>query len=117
MIEPLIAIGIIAAPEAITVPLVTRFAGKEDEGALKAETETVQGAMNAMMADKGITPLSGGDKGTTSYRQNTWTALPGGTGTAALDGYLKNMNGGIAAPSDTKAAAARATPTWYVDDA
>ncbi len=65
MIEPLIAIGIIAAPAAFTVPLVTRFAGKDDEGALKAETETVQGAMNAMMADKGITPLTGGDNGTT----------------------------------------------------
>ena len=108
MIEPLIAIGIIAAPEAITVPLVTRFAGKDDEGALKAKTETVQ---DAMMADKGITPLTGGDKGTTSNGQNPWTALPGGTGTAALDGYLKNMNGGIAVPSDTKAAAARAIPT------
>ena len=111
MIEPLIAIGIIAAPAAITVPLVTRFAGKDDEGALKAETETVQGAMNAMMADKGITPLIGGDKGTTSNGQNTWPLCPATTGAAALDGYLKNMNGDIAVPSDTKAAAARATPT------
>ena len=111
MIEPLIAIGIVAAPEAITVPLVTRFGGKDDEGVLKAETETVQCAMNAMVADKGITPLTGGDKGTTSNGQNPWTALPGGTGAAALDGYLKNMDGGIAVPSDTKAAAACATPT------
>ena len=109
MIEPLIAIGTIAAPAAITVPLVTRFAGKDDRGSLKAETETVRGAMNAMMAEKGITPSTGGDKGTTSNGQNTWTALP-------LEGYLKNMDGGIAVPNDTKAAAC-ATPTRYVKDA
>lgn len=89
LIELLVVIGIIVALAAITVPLVTKFAGKGDEGALKAETETVQSAMNAMMADKGIVAVTANDKDTTSNGQNTWTALPAGTRAATLDGYLK----------------------------
>ena len=88
LIELLVVIGIIVALAAITVPLVTKFAGKGDEGSLKAETETIQSAMNAMMADKGIVAVTANDKGTTSNGQNTWTALPAGT----LDGYLKKNN-------------------------
>ena len=129
LIELLVVIGIIVALAAITVPLVTKFAGKGDEGALKAETETVQSAMNAMMADKGITAVTANDKGTTSNGQNTWTALPAGTGAATLDGYLKKnktkffycwdskgnvyaqnkTDGVVAVPDDAKAAAACAT--------
>ena len=130
LIELLVVIGIIVALAAITVPLVTKFAGKGDEGALKAETETVQSAMNAMMADKGIVAVTANDKGSTSNGQNTWTALPAGTGAATLDGYLKKSktkffycwdtkgnvyaqnksDGVIAVPDDGKAAAACATP-------
>ena len=130
LIELLVVIGIIVALAAITVPLVTKFAGKGDEGALKAETETVQSAMNAMMADKGIVAVTANDKGTTSNGQNTWTALPAGTGSETLDNYLKKSktkffycwdskgnvyaqnktDGVIAVPEDAKAAAACATP-------
>ncbi len=130
LIELLVVIGIIVALAAITVPLVTKFAGKGDEGALKAETETVQSAMNAMMADKGIVAVTANDKGTTSNGQNTWTALPAGTGSETLDGYLKknktkffycwdtkgnvyaqNATDGVeAVPADAKTAAACATP-------
>ena len=128
LIELLVVIGIIVALAAITVPLVTKFAGKGDEGALRSEIETIQSAMNAMMADKGIVAVTANDKGTTSNGQNTWTALPTGTGT--LDGYLKknsakffycwdskgnvcaqNKTDGVeAVPGDAKAAAACATP-------
>jgi len=130
LIELLVVIGIIVALAAITVPLVTKFAGKGDEGALKAETATIQSAMNAMMADKGIVTVTANDKGTTSNGQNTWTALPAGTGAETLDGYLKknktkffycwDSNGNVyaqnktdgveAVPDDAKAAAACATP-------
>jgi len=126
LIELLVVIGIIVALAAITVPLVTKFAGKGDEGALKSETETIQSAMNAMMADKGIVAVTANDKGTTSNGQNTLTALPAGT----LDGYLNKNNtkffycwdskgnvyaqnktdGVEAVPDDAKAAAACATP-------
>ena len=74
LIELLVVIGIIVALAAITVPLVTKFAGKGDEGALKVETETIQSAMNAMMADKGIVAVTANDKGTTSNGQNIITA-------------------------------------------
>ncbi len=127
LIELLVVIGIIVALTAIIVPLVTKFAGKGDEGALKAETETVQ---NAMMADKGIVAVTANDKGTTSNGQNTWTALPAGTGADTLDNYLKKnktkffycwntkgnvyaqnkTDGVIAVPDDAKASAACATP-------
>ena len=130
LIELLVVIGIIVALAAITLALVTKFAGKGDEGALKAETETVQSAMNAMMADKGIVAVTANDKDTTSNGQNTWTALPAGTGAATLDGYLKkngtkffycwdtkgnvyaqNKTDGVEAVTDgAKAAAACATP-------
>ena len=130
LIELLVVVGIIVALAAITVPLVTKFAGKGDEGALEAETETVQTAMNLMMTDKAIVAVTANDKGTTSNGQNTWTALPAGTGAATLDDYLKktttkffycwddkgnvyaqNKTDGIKAiPDDAKAAAACATP-------
>ena len=130
LIELLVVIGIIVALAAITVPLVTKFAGKGEEGALRAETETVQTAMNSMMADNGITTLTANDKGTTSNGQDTWTALPAGTGAGTLDGYMKKSktkyfycwnskgnvyaqnktDGVIAVPDDAKAAAACATP-------
>ena len=130
LIELLVVIGIIVALAAITVPLVTKFAGKGDEGALKAETETVRSAMNAMMADKRIVTVTANDKGTTSNGQNTWTALPAGTGADTLDNYMKknktkffycwdtqgnvyaqNKTDGVeAVPADAKAAAACATP-------
>ena len=130
LIELLVVIGIIVALAAITVPLVTKFAGKGEEGALRAETETVQTAMNSMMADNGITTLTANDKGTTSNGQSTWSALPAGTGAGTLDGYMKKSktkyfycwnskgnvyaqnktDGVIAVPDDAKAAAACATP-------
>ena len=46
LIELLVVIGIIVALAAVTVPLVTKFAGKGDEGALEAETQTVQTVMD-----------------------------------------------------------------------
>jgi prepilin-type N-terminal cleavage/methylation domain-containing protein len=130
LIELLVVIGIIVALAAITVPLVTKFAGKGDEGALAAETETVQTAMDTMMADNAIVLVTANDKGTLSNGQNTWTALPAGTGAATLDGYLKktttkffycwddkgnvyaqNSSDGVkAVPADAKAAAACAIP-------
>ena len=97
---------------------------------MKAETETVQTAMNSMMTDKSITTVTANDKGTTSNGQNTWTSLPAGTGAAALTEYLKksktkffycwdtsgnvyaqNSTDGVkAVPADAKAPAACATP-------
>ena len=126
LIELLVVIGIIVALASITLFLVTRFAGKGDEGALAAETMFVQSAMNTMMADKGITAVTANDNGTTSNGQNTWTALPAGTGADTLDVYLQTSetkffycwdskgnvyaqnktDNVVAVPNDAKAAAA-----------
>ena len=106
LIELLVVIGIIVALAAVTVPLVTKFAGKGDEGALEAETQTVQTAMDTMMAEHGITAVTANDKGTVSNGQITWTALPAGTGAATLDPYLKKT-----LPSSSTAGARLATCT------
>ena len=86
LIELLVVIGIIVALAAITIPLVTRFTGSGKEGALAAELETVQTAMNAMMAEENITTV---DAKTTLAGINTWTAEPTGTGSAFLSGYMQ----------------------------
>ena len=86
LIELLVVIGIIVALAAITIPLVTRFTGSGREGALAAETETVQTAMNAMMAEQNITTV---DPKMTLAGVNTWTLLPTGGNSETLDGYLK----------------------------
>jgi len=86
LIELLVVIGIIVALAAITIPLVTKFTGSGKEGALAAETETVQTAMNAMMAEQNVTTV---DVKTSGAGINTFTAQPTGTNSAFLSGYLK----------------------------
>ncbi len=86
LIELLVVIGIIVALAGITIPLVSRFTGSGKEGALAAEVETVQTAMNAMMADQNITTV---DAKTTLAGINDWTAQPTGTNSVFLSGYLQ----------------------------
>ena len=130
LIELLVVIGIIVALAAITMPMVTKFTRRGGEGALEAETKAVHTAMNAMMADRGIVSVTAND--TKSNGQNTWTALPTGTGAVPLDGYLKktttkffycwDSKGNVyaqnltdrvkALPSHAKAAAKCKKPPW-----
>ena len=130
LIELLVVIGIIVALAAVTMPVVTKFIRRGDEGALEAETNAVHTAMAAMMADKGIVSVTANDSKTNG--QNTWTALPTGTGAVPLDSYLKktttkffycwdskgnvyaqNSTSGVkAVPSDAKAAAKCKKPPW-----
>ena len=87
LIELLVVIGIIVALAAITIPLVTRFTGSGKEGALAAETETIQTAMNAMMADQNITVVTAKTSGSGI---KSWTAQPPVLGNSAfLSGYLQ----------------------------
>ncbi len=86
LIELLVVIGIIVALTAISISLVTRFTGSGHEAALVAERETVQTAMNAMMAEQYITNV---DAKTSLAGINTWTAQPTGTGSAFLSGYMQ----------------------------
>ncbi len=52
LIELLVVVGIIVALAAVVVPLVIQFAGKGDEGAKAAEANTVQAAVDTLMADQ-----------------------------------------------------------------
>ena len=84
LIEMLIVVGIIVALAAAIVPEVVSFSGKGEEGQKSSEQSTVQSAMDAMMAEQGATTVTA----VTANGINDWTANPGGTGVATLDGYM-----------------------------
>ena len=86
-----IVIGLLAAPIILYAFYVLTLGPfpTSKEAALAAETETMQTAMNAMMADKNINTVSANDDTTSSLGVNTWTNLPAGPDAAALGGYLK----------------------------
>jgi len=88
LVELLVVVGIIVAVAAVTVPSVLQFTGKGDQGAKATEEETVQTAMDSMMADKSINAVTGLTSAQNS--NNVWTSLPGGTGAAALTTYMRN---------------------------
>ena len=78
LIELLVVIGIIVALAGGTVPLVTKFTGSGKTGAMAAERETVQTAMNAMMAEQDVTTVTAVVN--PAAATNTFTALPVGPG-------------------------------------
>ena len=67
LIELLVVVGIIVALAAVIVPLVIQFADKGDEGAKAAEANTVQAAVDTMMAEQ------------------NWLTVKASTGTAKID--------------------------------
>ena len=71
-------VGIIVALAAVIVPSVVVFSGKGDEGAKAAESETIQTAMDTLLADEGITSVTGISSGGTATQ--VWTALPANPG-------------------------------------
>ena len=87
LVELLVTVGIIVALAAVIVPSVLMFGGKGDEGARAAEIESVQTAMDSMMADLAITTVTGLTAAENSNQ--VWTALPAGTGSAPLVNYLR----------------------------
>ena len=84
LIEMLIVVGIIVALAAAIVPQVVSFSGKGEEGQKSSEQSTIQSAMDAMMAEQGITSVTPVEGGTAV---NDWTDNPDGTGALTLDGY------------------------------
>ena len=57
-----------------------------EETPITAESALVQSAMNAMMADNGLTAIDGH---TIGQAVNEWTGFPTGPGAASLDIYMK----------------------------
>ena len=88
LVELLVVVGVIVALAAVIVPSVVKFSGKGETGAKAAEGENVQAAIDTMLADKGITGVTG--LSTADNSTQVWTALPTGTGTAPLDTYLRD---------------------------
>ncbi len=88
LIEMIVVVGIIAVLAAVIVPNIGKFIGSGEQGAKNAEWESVQTAMNAMMADKAITAVAA--LGTGGSSSNGWADKPTGTDSAFLDGYLQN---------------------------
>ena len=85
-----IVIGLLSAPlilYAYSVLTLEPFPSPK-EAPLVAETETLQTAMNAMMADKNITTVTTNDDTKNSLGVNSWTGMPEGLGAAALHGLL-----------------------------
>ena len=93
LVELLVVVGIIVALAAVIIPNVSRFTGKGNEGALSAEAENLQAAMDTMMAYTGSIDVGPHDLGTLSTATDTWTALPlvgaQSANVAFLDGYLR----------------------------
>jgi prepilin-type N-terminal cleavage/methylation domain-containing protein len=86
LVELLVVVGIIVALGAVIVPNVLRFADSGNEGALEAERDAVQAAMDAMMADIGVTAVTANDLAATGDGVSDWTATPA---EASLDTYLR----------------------------
>ena len=88
LIEMIVVVGIIAVLAAVIVPSIGKFIGSGELGAKEAEWESVQTAMNAMMAEQAITGVTPSTSG--AAKTNGWSALPAGAGAAALAGYLQS---------------------------
>ena len=52
--ELLVAIGIMAAIAAVTIPLVTKFVDRGQSGAQSKELEHIQTSMRSLMADAAL---------------------------------------------------------------
>jgi type IV pilus assembly protein PilA len=87
LIEMIVVVGIIAVLAAVIVPNIGKFIGSGEQGAMDAEWESVQTAMNAMMAEQSITGVTG--RTSSDQSVNGWATLPAGTGAATLDSYLQ----------------------------
>jgi type II secretory pathway pseudopilin PulG len=76
----IVVVGIIAVLAAVIVPNIGRFIGSGEAGAKAAESESVQTAMNAMMADRAITAVTA--SAITATKE--WVALPAGADACPL---------------------------------
>ncbi len=75
LIEMIVVVGIIAVLAAVIVPNIGKFIGSGEQGAKDAEFESVQTAINAMMAD-GAVVLVVDHSGAADTSVSDWTAQP-----------------------------------------
>ncbi len=98
LIEMIVVVGIIAVLAAVIVPNIGKFIGSGEQGAKDAEFESVQTAMNAMMADTAVVLVVDHSLGASTSIQD-WATEPVEDGTdigtqplfGGIDGdYLQN---------------------------
>lgn len=87
LVELLVVVAIVVALAAVSVVSVTQFASKGDEGATAVELETIQAALDTMMADKGVTAVTANDLGTSGSGSQDFTSVPT---EGALVSYLRD---------------------------
>ena len=87
LIELLVVVGIIVALAAVIVPLVVQFADKGTEGAKAAELNTIQAAVDSMMADKELTTLTANSTSGKITTSSTFTS-----GGQTLSAYLRDAS-------------------------
>ena len=75
LIEMIVVVGIIAVLAAVIVPNIGKFIGSGEQGAKDAEFESVQTAMNAMMADSSVVLVVDHSGGTATSVQD-WSTEP-----------------------------------------
>ena len=100
LIELLVVVGIIVALAAVIVPLVIQFAGRGDVGAASAEWDSIQSAIDTMMADIPLTAVAAGTSAafiTDSFDFDT------GAGNQNLSSYLRDATQLTVTPGPTQA--------------
>ncbi len=79
LVELLVVIGIIAALAAVVIPNVSRFVGSGDAEANNTEAQTVQAAVDLIIADLGLVQAT---TGANAVATNDFSAFDFDTGTA-----------------------------------
>ena len=87
LIELLVVVGIIVALAAVIVPMVIQFSGRGDEGAATAEWDSIQSAIDTMMADNTLTAVNAG--GSAAFITDSFD-FDAGSGTQNLSTYLRD---------------------------
>ena len=81
LVELLVVIGIIAALAAVVIPNVSRFVGSGDTEANNTEAQTVQAAMDLIIADRGLTTGTSGTLNDNSTATGDFSSFDFDTGT------------------------------------
>ena len=89
LIELLVVVGIIVALAAVIVPLVIQFSGRGDEGAASAEWDSIQSAIDTMMADNALIAVIAG--GSAAFITDSFD-FETGTGSQDLSTYLRDSS-------------------------
>lgn len=83
LIELLIVIAILGVLAAVIIPNVGRFFGRGETEARRTEKDSVQAAMDNMMADNGISSIPNNDFPTTAAATQNMTIFPDATSEGA----------------------------------